>query len=339
MRSHPSNPNQLYFFINTDPNKTNQPNTMIANLFETMRMWGVEAPEALSEKEIRALLVEWTETDPKKVKGLEELFTVTNICLSLSSLISGDDMEDRISNIRKFLAFLKAVCPFVETIPTVSNRAQEVALESMFLRTVGTTVPHARTHIPRMDEESISKAMEILSALATLCPQCTPDDVRTALKDAGLPVPLIADKINVMTNASYVRVGDTNVGVVVPDMLSQPVSMQMVSDVAFEDTVIGLRHGGKALMTFLRRDAEAAGRFTEKTTTSLVVTGWIDATRTEAFQAGTMYTGDMLPGREPSGVHDVFFKFFSNDDKGNAALLAAVDSLLGAKPVCPALRW
>jgi hypothetical protein len=159
------------------------------------------------------------------------------------------------------------------------------------------------------------------------------------LKDAGLPVPLIADKINVMTNASYVRVGDTNVGVVVPDMLSQPVSMQMVSDVAFEDTVVGLRHGGKALMTFLRRDAEAAGRFTEKTTTSLVVTGWIDATGTEAFQAGTMYTGDMLPGREPSGVHDVFFKFFPNDDKGNAALLAAVDSLLGAKPVCPALRW
>lgn len=299
---------------------------MLVHLFNKMTQWGVLAPETMPEETIRETLRDLMKNKPGLVKDIESLYSLANLRSSLSFLV------DDVPQIRRFLDFLKATCPFVEELPPLSAAAK-VALDHGYMRTVKGIVPHARTHIPRMNEESLSKGIEVLAALAHLEANCALEDLRAALAASGLPLPVAE---SVTTSAPFMRIGDTNIGVVIPGMLQEAVPMQMVSNVAMEDAVIGVRHGGKQIMPFLRRDAEKAGRFTPNTTTRLVVTGWIDAQGEEGFQAGTMYPGEYLPGREVSGSHDVFFKYFKTDE----ALQAAVQQFLAAPGgKCSALMW
>jgi hypothetical protein len=299
---------------------------MLVHLFNKMTQWGVLAPETMPEETLRETLLDLMKNKPDLVKDIESLYSLANLRSSLSLLL------DDAPQIRRFLDFVKATCPFMEELPSLSAAAK-VALGHGYMRTVKGIVPHARTHIPRMNEESLSKSMEILAALANLKADCTLEDLRAALAASGLPVPVAE---SVTPSAPFMRIGDTNLGVVIPGMLQEAVPMQMVSDVAMEDAVIGVRHGGKQIMPFLRRDAEKAGRFTPNTTTSLVVTGWIDAQGKEGFQAGTLYPGEYLPGRDPLGTHDVFFKYFKTDEALQEAARRFVD-VPGGK--ISALTW
>jgi hypothetical protein len=58
------------------------------------------------------------------------------------------------------------------------------------------------------------------------------------------------------------------------------------------------------------------------TTSSIVVTGWISGDGSTEFQAGTMYTGNHLPGRGPKDIYGAFWKSYPPDQSGTMARLA-----------------
>jgi len=99
--------------------------------------------------------------------------------------------------------------------------------------------------------------------------------------------------------------------------------------VSVENIRLQLRHGGTQLFPF---DMGPTDSSCLETTRDVVATAWLSADGSESLQAGTFYPGSHLPGNEPTDANGLFFKFFPNNDAGDAALLQAVDLLLLTPP-------
>ena len=229
--------------------------------------------------------------------------------------------------------FLRLICPFHEPIhKTSSSIDNEDAIITEFLRTLNTKegkpiVPHALSHKNVLKErtpEAWTKGCEVWKVLATLTFHSFGEDVeknKQTVRDvlvSHLPFSHEVIDINVQVNAPYVRIGDINVGVVIK-ALETPVCMEMASGLKEEEVIFMTRHGGTTLYPFVNRT-----RMTTKTlptTSSIVVTGWISGDGSTAFQGGTMYTGNHLPGRGPKDMYGAFWKSYPKDQSGMMARL------------------
>jgi hypothetical protein len=231
------------------------------------------------------------------------------------------------------MEFLRLVCPFQEPIHKTSSSLEEETIITQFLRTFHTKdgkpiVPHALSHKNVLKEntpEAWTKGCEVWKILATLTFQSFEEDVdknkqmvREVLT-SRLPFPHEVVDINVQVKAPYVRIGDINVGIVIK-ALETPVCMEMASGLTEDEMMLMTRHGGTTLYPFVERKRMMTK--TLPTTSSIVVTGWISGDGSTEFQAGTMYTGNHLPGRGPKDIYGAFWKSYPPDQSGTIARLA-----------------
>ena len=237
------------------------------------------------------------------------------------------------------MEFLRLICPFHEPIPKTSSSTsstddnKEDAIITEFLRTFHTkagkpVVPHALSHKNALKErapEAWTKGCDVWKGLSTLTFQSFGEDMeknKQTVRDllaSHLPFAHEVIDINVQVNAPYVRIGDINVGVVIK-ALETPVCMEMASGLEEDEVVFMTRHGGTTLYPFVERKRMMTK--TLPTTSSIVVTGWISGDGSTAFQGGTMYTGNHLPGRGPKDIYGAFWKSYPTEESGRMARLA-----------------
>jgi len=242
--------------------------------------------------------------------------------------------------VKEAMEFLRSICPFqeptqnsssspsIENIGKMGKKEEEEEEKDIknFMRTFHTKegkaiVPHALSHKTALKEktpEAWTKGCAVWKVLSTLTFESFDRDgeknkqtVRDLLS-THLPFPHEVVDINVQINAPYVRIGDINVGVVIK-ALETPVRMEMASGIAEKEIMLMTRHGGTTLYPFVDKN-KLEKLENMQTTSSLVVTGWISGDGTADFQAGTMYTGNHLPGRGPKDIYGAFWKSYPDTD-------------------------
>jgi hypothetical protein len=279
-------------------------------------------------EEVKRVLVELMDTEKGKTQ-IYRLFSMPVIKLFLQQR-----SEESEKDLNKAMEFLRLVCPFQEPVhKTSTSSEEEETIITQFLRTFHTKegkpiVPHALSHKNVLKEktpEAWTKGCEVWKVLATLTFQSFGEDmeknkqtVREVLT-SRLPFPHEVMDINVQVKAPYVRIGDINVGIVIK-ALETPVCMEMASGLIEDEMMLMTRHGGTTLYPFVERKRMITK--TLPTTSSIVVTGWISGDGSTEFQAGTMYTGNHLPGRGPKDIYGAFWKSYPPDQSGTMARLA-----------------
>lgn len=248
-----------------------------------------------------------------KKEQAQALFRLENIHSIMDIHLRGDGAA-----LRKFRTDLLSTTPYPlkSKEKILITAAQKAMASHPYLRTVRDVRPHGHQHIPELEDTTIAKIETVLHFLAGLDATTITTEI---LREEAIKADFEVREANVVREATFVRPGDINVGLVLKDILDEPMDLQMISGLRLEEMVLGARHGGTQLfpMTTIQTN--------QMRTRDLVITGWLSADGSEGFQAGTFYKGSHLPGRE-SDANDFFWKFFRTDEE----LCAAAERFLDA---------